>query len=312
MSRRNGAVLAIAVVGAAALGWRFLGGALEEGGLPAAAELDERTLLAMPVDPLADTDGDLLPDRLEWILLCDPGQPDTDEDGIDDFVAAVQYRRPFDPPGSPRATDDEMRIVASSTVDDFGATSLWVHFLFRFVGANPQELRAIDPFMDLWGARYPIADLLTSGRLALRMRVDANQGLLCIASFELGSDEALRALLPCTIGATAIVGTRSIHSGAYLQDVAGTVTVLVAADDDKGLVQPLDPMIVEDPFWSSNRVCVMQLEVISSSAAGAMCEVRNSECMSSGRLACPPTCLQSRGRTMFFPNGLSTVTGGGR
>ncbi|MCC6782902.1 MAG: hypothetical protein IT457_08655 [Planctomycetes bacterium] len=298
-------MLALVAALAATMGWD----SIREGH---GSALAGPSLAAMPLDPLSDADGDLLPDRLEWVVLTDPQLADTDGDGVDDFLATVQFRRPFDPPGLPRATDDEMRIVVSSTCDASGESSIWVHFLFRFVGTSASELRSIEPYLDVWGTRYPIAGLLTAGRVDLRTRFDAQEGLFCLASFELASESSLRALMPCTLGATAIVGTRAIHSGAYVQDTAGFVTLLVGADDNKGLLQPLEPMSVDDPFWTSSRVCVMQLEVISSTGAGAMCEVRNAECMSSGRLACPPTCLQSRGRTMFFPNGLSTVTGGGR
>ena len=276
-----------------------------------ADRLQSPKIAGEPLDALHDSDGDLLPDRVEWVLQFDPEQRDTDGDGASDFLAAAQLRRSFDPPGTPRAVDDEMRVVVSAS-EAGGVSSVWVHFLFRFVAANASELRSIEPYLDVWGQRFPIGGLLTSSPISLNFEIDAREGLFCICSFQLASEDALRALLPCTLGATAVVGTRTIHSGAFLQDAAGTTTVLMAADEDKGIVLQLSPAVVEDPFWTSSRVCVMQLEIISSSPAGAMCEVRNSECMSSGRLSCPPTCLSSRGRTMFFPNGLSTVTGGGR
>ncbi|MGE0142532.1 MAG: hypothetical protein AB7I19_04655 [Planctomycetota bacterium] len=267
---------------------------------------------AMPQGGLVDTDGDLLPDCVELPLLLDPSAVDSDSDGIDDFLAAAQFRRPFDHPGSPRPMDDEMRVVVSASENVAGVESVWVHFLFRFVGANLGELRGITPFLDLSGTRYSFASMIGAGGVAMSTRVDPVEGLFCVASFELLNLEALRNILPCTVGATAMVGSRLIHSGAYLQDVAGVVTVLTAADDDKGMVVPLDPAATDDPFWTSARICVMQLEVMSTTPSGSLCEVRNAECMSSGRLACPPTCLQSRGSSMFFPNGLGTVTGSGR
>lgn len=270
------------------------------------------TLAAEPADPLQDSDGDLLPDRLERVLLTDPDVADTDHDGITDFIAAVQFRRPLDPPGEVRPLDDAMRVAISSGVNAQGRSIIWVHFLFRFVGANLGELRSIDPYLDYWGTRLPLSSLLGVGRTGIATGWDPNEGLMCVASFELGAESALRTVMPCTIGATAVVGSRVFNSGAFLQEVDGISTVLTAADDDKGFVMPLDPAQNEDPFWSSSRVCVMQLEVMSASPAGALCEVRNAECMSSGRLACPPTCISSRGRSMFFPNGISTVTGSNR
>ena len=270
------------------------------------------TLAADPADPLRDSDRDLLPDRLELMLLTDPHDPDTDHDGVGDFLAAAQFRRPFDPPGTPRPLDDEMRVAISSSANAEGKESVWVHFLFRFVGASPSELRSIDPYLDHWGTRLPIASVLGTGNSGIALRSDPVEGLLCVASFEIGSETALRAIMPFTLGATATVGSRVIRSGAYVQIIDNAATVLTAADDDKGLVMALDAEQNQDPFWSSSRVCVMQLEVLSTSPAGSLCEVRNAECMSSGRLACPPTCIRSRGKSMFFPDGMSTVTGSTR
>ncbi len=75
----------------------------------------------------------------------DPDVADTDHDGITDFIAAVQFRRPLDPPGEVRPLDDAMRVAISSGVNAQGRSIIWVHFLFRFVGANLGELRSIAP-----------------------------------------------------------------------------------------------------------------------------------------------------------------------
>ena len=316
------ASVAVAIGASAAWTWRVLertggdaasgttargGAALWDGLVPSRPSLD-----ALPADPLLDSDGDLLPDRLERVLLTDPFDVDTDRDGIDDFLATAQFRRLFDPPGIPLPMDDEMRVVVSTTADGRGNSSVWMHFLFRFVGANLSELRGILPYIDRWGVRVPIGNLLGAGLVGIRVAADPIEGLYCVASFQLADEAGLRALMPCTIGATALVGSRLIHSGAYLQEICGLSTVVMPADDDFGFVMPLSPDEFQDPFWSSARVCVLQLALMSQSPEGAMCEVRNAECMSNGRLSCPPTCLSSRGRTMFFPNGMRTITGGGR
>ena len=261
--------------------------------------------------PFLDADGDLLPDRLEWVLLLDPLQQDSDSDGVDDFLHAVQGRYALGDPRSSFGYDDEARVLIHSTPTPTGDRRLWVDMLFRFAGADPQDLQELHPYLDQWGRRVPITSLIGVGETHLALHHHPTEGLYAICSFELVSERLLRSLLPFTIGATAVINSRTISTGTFVDDAAGVVATLVPVAPNHGVVQALQQDLVDDPFWTSSRICVMQLSVISALSNGVICEVTDADCHSSGRLACPPTCLSSRGHLLFFPDGLATVTGGG-
>lgn len=258
-----------------------------------------------------DADGDLLPDRLEWVLMLDEALADSDGDGTDDFLHAVQSRLSFSEPRTTFGYDDEARVVLSTEPNRDGSTSVWVHMLFRFAGSNVNDLRGLQPYIDIWGQRIPIERMIGSGGIHVALRQHATEGLYVLCAFELGRESMIRALLPCTIGATAIMGQRTIHTGMFATDAAGTTTAWVPVTRDSGVLQTLRPDTEENPFWMSSRVCLLRLAVVTTAPAGTICEVSAANCISSGKLSCPPTCLASRGQMVFFPDGLSTVTGGG-
>lgn len=280
--------------------------------------LDAPRLAAATGNMFADTDGDLLPDRLEWVLLLDPNTADTDGDETDDFLHAVQRRRELSEPRSSFGYDHEARVIVTSVPDPRGIGSIWVHMLFRFAGSDPrdlqclQELQCLMPYLDHWGIRVPVDRLIGAGGVRLVFRPHATEGLYALCSFEIGSESMLRSLLPCTIGATAVIGGRTVCSGTYLANANGITAAMVPVAPDTAVLQTLAPDNHDDPFWTSSRVCMIRLAVVSSSSSGTLAEVSAADCVSSGKLACPPTCLSSRGQMMFFPDGLATITGGSR
>ncbi len=265
-------------------------------------------LEAMPAQAWTDTDGDFLPDALEWVLLTDANNPDTDDDGVGDFLEAAQRTLPTDSVHPP--LDNEVRAVV--TVQGTGTHArTWLHLLFRFVAHDTTALTSLTPYLDWWGYRFPLDDLLGLGQTDVDLRDAGADGLFVRVSLELCSEHDLRAVMPCTIGAIAQIGGRTISTGAYLRDSDGFSTSLVGIEPSAGAVQTLTQGAQGTPFWSGQRVCLMRLAIVGTSPGGAMAEVVSSTCISDGRLACPPTCTSATGQLMFFPDGLSTVTGGG-
>jgi hypothetical protein len=255
-----------------------------------------------------DSDGDLLPDRLEWVLLTDPLKRDSDGDGVDDFLAAVQSRRGI-ALGDPLRMDHEMRVVASGNGPP-GSRHVWLNLLFRFVGADLRAVTYFSPYVDSWGYRLPLSRILGHGYMTMATFQHPHEGLFVRISCALVSEGTLRSFLPCTIGAVAVVGGKLITTGSYLEDCGGRITSLVPVARDSAVFQTLFQDDADNPFWSSNRVCLLKLAVVASSPQGSLCRVTEASCVSSGRLVCPPTCVESVGRAMFFPDGLGTVTGG--
>jgi hypothetical protein len=62
-----------------------------------------------------DTDGDFLPDCVEWVCLTSASSADTDLDGAGDFVEVVQKGRPRQANAALPA-DHEMRVVVTSAM----------------------------------------------------------------------------------------------------------------------------------------------------------------------------------------------------
>jgi hypothetical protein len=277
--------------------WSFAGGA---------------ELLAADPVPFVDTDGDLLPDRVERALLLDPLSADTDGDGVDDFLHAVQARMGLNDPRTVFGYDHEARVVVTTEPASGGGESAWVNLLFRFAGSSVLDLQALEPFIDINGQRHSLSRLLQTSLSRLQLLPHPTEGLYVHCAFRLGTASSLQRLLPCTIGAQAVLGGRTISSGSFLTDADGTTASLVPVAPDSGVIQSLSPSGDEDPFWTSSRVCLLRLSVVTSMPNGMLCEVSNADCIPSGELACPPSCNASRGQVLFVPDGLSTITGGGR
>ncbi|MGA0058378.1 MAG: hypothetical protein ACO3RU_02210 [Planctomycetota bacterium] len=278
-------------------GWDFLAGS---------------ALRAADPVPFVDSDGDLLPDRVERALLLDPRSADTDGDGVDDFLHAVQSRMGMSDPRTVFGYDHEARVIVTTEPTPGGGESAWVNLLFRFAGSTVLDLQALEPFVDINGQRHSLSRLLQTSLSRLRLLPHPTEGLYVHCAFRLGSAASLQRLLPCTIGAQAVLGGRAISSGTFLTDADGTTASLVPVAPDAGVIQALSPSGDEDPFWTSSRVCLLRLSVVTSMPNGMLCEVSNADCIPSGELACPPSCSASRGQVLFVPDGLSTITGGGR
>ena len=263
---------------------------------------------------LFDSDGDLLPDDVERILMLDPHQKDTDGNGIDDFLHVVQFRR--DSSTTPLVTDHEMRVVVSASEVPNGqggsAQSVWVHMLFRFVGASVQDLTTFDPFLDHWGIRVPMFDLLRYSESRFETLNHPTEGLYVALSIALASPDALGRLSPCTLGASATLAGRQVTTGSFVQTLGGHLTTIVATEADHGVVQSLTSIPVDDPFWTRDRVCLFRLSQVATAPGGVLAEVNAADCIPTRRpTACPPTCQTSVGRVLYFPDGMRTVTGGG-
>lgn len=268
------------------------------------------TLRARPADPMADRDGDLLPDAVEWVLMLDPDRPDTDGDGVDDFLHAVQHRPPL-VASSQHATDDEMRLAVTQGWSGTEAV-LNLHLLLRLVNSDLSAVTHFEPFLDHWGQRVPLAPLLAGAKVRMKHRVHPSEGLYVHLCAELGPVACFRNVLPCTLGAVATIGPRFVGTGTYLLGVENGLAAYLPIGGGEGVVQSLAGTVVDDPFWTANRVCLLRLTVLGSGPGGTVCEVADADCVyRTGRLACPPTCVAAKGRIMLVPDGMGLVTGGG-
>lgn len=267
-------------------------------------------LAAEEADPLADTDGDLLPDSLEWVTLTDPGCADTDRDGVDDFLQTVQHRGP----GStvPRPVQDEVRVLVSSAKNG-QETDFYVHMLFRFVGNRIGNVQQMTPFITVGTTNpvsVPIMALIGSGRLVVRSNYTPATGTYIAISARIARSGEIAALLPATIGASATIDGRDYTSGSYVA-IADNQLVAFVPVEGSFLAQPINGGEgANNPYWNSNSVCMLKMNVVGSGLAGSLCEVNAAECEVANGLRCAPSCRGSVGKLVFVPDGLGTLTGG--
>lgn len=298
----------------AAIGW--IAAMVAIAALGGAPRLDA----SLPSTP-GDADGDLVPDDLEWATLGDPARRDTDGDGLDDFTALVtyQYPSPLDPQGSPGEgsyapptptlpNEHTMRVLASLRQDANGASAVWVHLAFRFVGATIPPIQALDVWLNYGQLSWTLRDLL--GKTGAEFQIEVRQdGVYLLFSSRIALEQDFVAFTPSTIGATIALDGRLLTSGVLLTAHAGKLAAFTPIGADTGVLVPLDTAVVDDPFWSSDRVCFMSLSVIASTGNGSLCEVTRAQCRRSENLRCPPTCLSAAGQVLFVPDGIATLTG---
>ena len=96
---------------------------------------------------LPDTDGDFLPDVVEWVVLTSAASPDTDGDQVSDFVEVVQRGRPRRS-SEPLPLDQEMRIVLTGSPVGAAEQSAWLHLFVRILGPA-SSLTAFNTWVEL-------------------------------------------------------------------------------------------------------------------------------------------------------------------
>lgn len=272
-------------------------------------------LHAMAVDPFQDSDGDLLPDSLEWVALGDPRSADSDRDGRDDFIEAVQCTSMRSAtPALP--LDNEMRVMLSSLADGVtGERYVWVHCLFRFASGRV-DLDWFMPFIAMSnGLAVPITDMVGRTPMRLNVRSSPSEGAYAIVTLRLARERDFIHTLPCTVNARASVTGRFLTSSIYAYNSHGTLSTLVPLGKDAArgflLSQTLAPHDgTSNPFFSGNRVCVQTLCITGQVPGGFVCEVDTSTCEPANGLRCASDCSRMVGETLIAPDGLGAITGG--
>ena len=266
-------------------------------------------LRADPTNPLQDTDDDFLPDVVEWACLTNANNPDTDSDGVSDFVEVVQRGNPRRA-GVPRPADHEMRVVVTSTELPTGIRLVCLHLLFRFMG-DASLLTSLQTWVEFGmapGLRISL-DTLGSAPLSVSQRAVPDEGLWATVTIPLASEALLRCLLPCTIGANATIGTRSIVTAVPLFDMAGSTATLVPYAEDRYAVQSIGPSGAI-AGGGTNRVCVLELTQLQAVPGGTAYRVNQADCDDCNDLECGAACSLAEGWIFVLPGGLGAITGG--
>ncbi|MGK0203165.1 MAG: hypothetical protein ACI9S9_002239, partial [Planctomycetota bacterium] len=77
-----------------------------------------------------DTDGDFLPDAVEWVVLTNALVADTDGDLTPDFVEVVEAGSPRHA-SSPLPADQQMRLIITGPTPASADPRTWMHIFHR-------------------------------------------------------------------------------------------------------------------------------------------------------------------------------------
>jgi hypothetical protein len=257
-----------------------------------------------------DTDGDFLPDCVEWVCLTSASSANTDLDGAGDFVEVVQKGRPRQANAALPA-DHEMRIVVTSNPTANG-NEVILHLLFRFMG-GPELLNQFDCYAELGavpGLRIPLSTLSLQP-VSVQQRVVPGEGLWVRYSVSLVSEQVLRSVLPCSIGSSAVIGSRSVETTIPLFEQGGSTCSVVPFAPGLFAIQSVSaPVAGAVGALPNNRVCVLQLQPIGGGSGGSAFLVSGAECQDCNDLVCGVECAASVGTVVVLPGGPGSITGG--
>lgn len=277
--------------------------------LAAAATLASRkessVVRAMPVDPLADSDDDFLPDVVEWAVMTNATTADTDNDGISDFVEVVQRGSPRHP-NQPAPLDHEMRIVVTGPQPGSPDQDTYLHLFARFA-TTPANVSYFAIWLEVpaWpGVHFPI-DILSAGGMTVRDRFTPLEGYWLEASFPMVSASVLQVLLPCTFHAEAMIDNRFLSTTVNLFDAGGDIASIVPYGDSKFAIQSIAAPLSSGN--QSNKVCVLEMSEIGSSPGGAVYQVTHAECEDCNELECGAGCPESVGWIVTIPGGTASL-----
>ena len=265
-----------------------------------------------------DTDGDFLPDVVEWVTLTDSNNPDTDGDTIPDFVEVIEGGHPRHE-NAPLPADQQLRLIITGPTPGSGDPLTWMHVFHRVMpvsGNQAPGLTSIQSF-ETWlerpdwpGVQFPLNAFAASG-IVYQERVTANDGIWVQLSIPLVSTAILEAVLPCTIWAETTVAGKQLRNGVKLISVPAGVATLVPFGDGRFVMQTLSPVpnVGASLVVETNRVCVLELTEDTTGPAGTTYIVTAADCEDANDLECESTCSSSVGWTITIPGGTELLTG---
>lgn len=259
-----------------------------------------------------DLDGDMVPNCIEEVMHTNPMLRDTDNDGIDDFEEILTFTSHGKSiPTKP--VDHAMRVMTTSSYDANGRSVVYLHLMLRFVKVKLKDIAFKDLYADLRGKRQSLRSLMSSVvRVTHRQR--SRDGTSFLFSIRLSSEEDLRRILPCTLGAIAVIDNQYHNTGTYLMASGEEIGALLPFDGGSLALQPVNSSLIvqdENPFYrGGGRVCELELHKVGSTAGGVLCEVTSAKCRAAPGLRCSMSCPKKAGTVITIPDGLGTITGG--
>lgn len=305
MQRQSPLALVAAGLATSIVVWTGSSQAVEAGGgTTAAAEID--------------TDGDFLPDVVEWVTLTNSTNPDTDGDANSDFVEVISG-------GAPRhesvalPPDQQMRVFVTGPEPGSADPRTWLHVFHRVMptgsaGAGAGAIQSFATWLEnpsLPGLQIPLNAFLVSSEAVYAERVTAEQGTWLQLSAPMVSESILQAVMPCTIWAESTVAGQQLQSGIKLIAAPAGLATMVPFGGDRFVLQTLSPVPSTSTSMTieTNKVCILTLDEDTSGPAGTTYIVSAADCEDANDLECDSTCSQSVGWTVTIPGGTELLSG---
>lgn len=262
---------------------------------------------------LMDRDSDLLPDSLEWVLFSNPGQADSDADGTDDFIEAIQYSSPIEKNLLRPITNGFRLLLDTSFNGPNKQRQLGIHLLFRLAGGKITDLEGLTLFLDKNGRRMSLDPLLLYAISEWRIKRSKSQGLLLRISLKIPMPAVLETMAPITIGAICKIGGGVITAGAPLFNLSGAYYGFSVLGRGLVALQSTGANEITSPFWNKNKACVLELEILGLAPGWKFSEVQKADCEVAFRGQCVSADCNSNilgGAMVLIPDALPLVEGG--
>jgi hypothetical protein len=259
-----------------------------------------------------DVDGDMVPNCIEEVMHTDPRKADSDGDGIDDYEEILTFTS-HDKTIATKPVGHAMRVMTTSSFDSTGQSVVYLHLMLRFVNVELKDISFRELYVDLQGKRQSLLSLVSSVvQVTTRQRL--RDGTSFLFSIRLSSESDLKRILPCTLGAIAVIGNKYHNTGTYLMESGNDVGALIPFDGGSLALQPVNNSLLyqdENPFYrGGGRVCEMELTKVGSTSTGVLCEVTSAVCRAAPGLRCSMSCPKKAGSVISIPDGMGTITGG--
>lgn len=263
---------------------------------------------------MQDTDGDFLPDVVEWVVLTNAQNADTDGDLTPDFVEVVEAGSPRHE-SMPLPPDQQMRLIITGPAPGSADPRTWMHIFHRVMtsatgpGAGLSSIQSCNIWLEgpLWpGIQFPL-NSFASGEFVYRERMTPNDGVWVHVAVPLVSQALLTAVLPCTIWAETSIAGQALKSGQKLINAGGNIATLVPYTPGRFVLQTVSPSPTSPFVSETNRVCVLDMEEQSVGPAGTTYQVVDADCEDANELECSTSCQASIGWTITIPGGMELI-----